>query len=84
MGSRRFASSGDWLDKAPWKDIDTLFCLPVAVYLIPETLRATVFGGIAVGDRVNVEIETQTQAIVDTTERVVAAYLARTAAASKA
>ena len=51
-----------------------------AVYLIPETLRVTVFGGISVGDKVNVEIETQTQAIVDTTERVVAAYLARTKA----
>lgn len=48
------------------------------VYLIPETLRVTVFGTIAVGDTVNIEIETQTQAIVDTTERVVAAYLART------
>jgi riboflavin synthase len=47
------------------------------VYLIPETLRVTVFGSIQLGDRVNIEIETQTQAIVDSTERVVAAYLAR-------
>lgn len=48
------------------------------VYLIPETLRVTVFGSIEKGAKVNVEIETQTQAIVDTTERVVAAYLERT------
>eukprot|EP00955_Chlamydomonas_euryale_P049688 354318-Chlamydomonas_euryale.AAC.16 len=52
------------------------------VYLIPETLRVTVFGAISVGNTVNIEIETQTQAIVDTTERVVAAYLARTAGAN--
>ncbi|GMH35140.1 hypothetical protein BSKO_03008 [Bryopsis sp. KO-2023] len=43
-----------------------------SVYLIPETLRATVFGGRKVGDSVNIEIETQTQAIVDTVERVLA------------
>lgn len=47
------------------------------VYLIPETLRVTVFGAIKEGDKVNIEIEAQTQAIVDTTERVVAAYLAK-------
>ncbi len=48
-----------------------------SVYLIPETLRVTVFGVKGVGDSVNIEIETQTQAIVDTTERVVAQYLER-------
>ncbi|EFJ49649.1 hypothetical protein VOLCADRAFT_120730 [Volvox carteri f. nagariensis] len=47
------------------------------VYLIPETIRVTVFGVKGVGDSVNIEIETQTQAIVDTTERVVAQYLER-------
>ena len=52
--------------------------MPPSVYLIPETLRVTVFGSISLNDKVNIEIETQTQAIVDTTERVVAAYLART------
>lgn len=46
-----------------------------SVYLIPETLRVTVFGVKGVGDSVNIEIETQTQAIVDTTERVVAQYM---------
>lgn len=42
------------------------------VYLIPETLRVTVLGDKAVGDMVNVEVEAQTQAIVDTVERVLA------------
>ncbi|GIM02974.1 hypothetical protein Vretimale_7764 [Volvox reticuliferus] len=48
-----------------------------SVYLIPETIRVTIFGVKGVGDSVNIEIETQTQAIVDTTERVVAQYLER-------
>ena len=37
-----------------------------AVYLIPETLKRTTFGLKGVGDRVNFEVERQTQAIVDT------------------
>lgn len=45
---------------------DTGFC----VYLIPETLRVTVLGDKGVGDTVNIEVESQTQAIVDTVERV--------------
>jgi riboflavin synthase len=36
------------------------------VWLIPETLRMTVFGERRVGDAFNVEIERQTQVIVDT------------------
>lgn len=47
------------------------------VYLIPETLRVTVFGVKREGDVVNIEVETQTQAIVDTVERVVAQHLAK-------
>jgi riboflavin synthase len=43
------------------------------VSLIPETLRATNHGRHVVGDRVNLEIDRQTQAIVDTVERVLAA-----------
>ena len=39
------------------------------VYLIPETLRMTTFDQLTEGDRVNVEIDPQTQAIVDTVER---------------
>lgn len=41
-----------------------------SVYFIPETLRLTVFGFKGVGDKVNVELDAQTQAIVDTVENV--------------
>lgn len=40
------------------------------VNLIPETLSRTNMGARQVGDRVNIEIDPQTQAIVDTVERV--------------
>lgn len=40
------------------------------VWFIPETLRLTRFGTKTVGDRVNVEIDPQTQVIVETTERI--------------
>jgi riboflavin synthase alpha subunit len=46
-----------------------------SVYLIPETMRVTVFGSKEQGDSVNIEIETNTQAIVDTVERVVEARM---------
>lgn len=36
------------------------------VCLIPETLRLTTFGTLGAGDKVNVEIDRQTQVIVDT------------------
>lgn len=36
-----------------------------SVWLIPETLERTVFGTAEVGDQVNLEIDPQTQAIVD-------------------
>nr|WP_315476699.1 riboflavin synthase subunit alpha [uncultured Undibacterium sp.] len=36
------------------------------VWLIPETLRMTVFGKKQIGDAVNIEIERQTQVVVDT------------------
>jgi len=39
------------------------------VHLIPETLRLTTFGFKKEGDRVNVELDPQTKAIVDTVER---------------
>ena len=42
-----------------------------SVYLIPETLRVTVLGDKVEGDTANIEVEAQTQAIVDTVERVV-------------
>jgi riboflavin synthase len=41
-----------------------------SVYLIPETLRVTTLGERRVGDRVNVEIDAMTRAVVDTTRRV--------------
>jgi riboflavin synthase len=42
------------------------------VWLIPETIRQTVFANKDVGSTVNIEIESQTQTIVDTIERVLA------------
>jgi riboflavin synthase len=41
------------------------------VWLIPETLRMTTFGAKREGERVHVEIERQTQVIVDTVEATV-------------
>lgn len=46
-----------------------------SVYLIPETLRVTTLGIRKVGDRVNIEVEAQTQAIVDTVERIMKQYM---------
>ncbi|WP_029592704.1 riboflavin synthase [Franconibacter pulveris] len=46
----------------------TRFC----VYLIPETLQRTTLGAKKLGQRVNIEIDPQTQAVVDTVERVLA------------
>lgn len=40
------------------------------VHLIPETLRATTFGERVEGDEVNIEIDSQTQTIVDTLARM--------------
>lgn len=43
------------------------------VNLIPETLARTTLGDRVPGDRVNIEVDPQTQAIVETVERVLAA-----------
>ena len=43
------------------------------VHLIPETLRLTTFDQARPGTRINVEVDAQTQAVVDTVERVLAA-----------
>lgn len=40
-----------------------------SVHLIPETLEVTTFGELKVDDAVNLEIDPQTQTIVDTVER---------------
>jgi len=45
---------------------DTVF----EIYLIPETLRATTFSELQVGDKVNVEIDHQTQVIVETLKKM--------------
>jgi riboflavin synthase len=42
------------------------------VNLIPETLQRTNIGTRKIGDHINIEIDPQTQAIVDTVERVMA------------
>lgn len=52
-----------------------------SVYLIPETLRVTVLGSKQTEDTVNLEIEAQTQAIVDTVEKVVQQYMQQKALA---
>lgn len=41
-----------------------------SVYLIPETLRMTRFGHLTEGDAVNIEVDSQTQTIVDTLARL--------------
>lgn len=45
----------------------------LTVCYIPETLRVTTHGVKVIGDRINFEIDRQTQAIVDTVENVLAA-----------
>lgn len=42
------------------------------IHLIPETLSITTLDRKQIGDRVNIEIDSQTQAVVDTVERVLA------------
>ncbi|OSM99514.1 MULTISPECIES: riboflavin synthase subunit alpha [Lonsdalea] len=42
------------------------------VHLIPETLQRTTLGKKRLGDHINIEIDPQTQAIVDTVERILA------------
>ncbi|MDB9862370.1 riboflavin synthase subunit alpha [Litorivicinus sp.] len=41
-----------------------------SVYLIPETRRLTTFGRVRIGDSLNLEVDSQTQVIVETVERV--------------
>lgn len=42
------------------------------VHLVPETLRVTTLGALRPGDRVNLELDSMTQAVVATVERVLA------------
>lgn len=41
-----------------------------SIHLIPETLRLTTFGALSMGDEINVEIDSMTQTIVATVERM--------------
>lgn len=41
-----------------------------SVHLIPETLAMTTFGSLKEGDLINIEIDAQTQAVVETVKRV--------------
>lgn len=43
-----------------------------AVYLIPETRDVTTFGEVQTGDRINLEVDAQTQAVVETARRLLA------------
>lgn len=49
----------------------------IVVSLIPETLERTNFGGIEVGDRLNLEVDARIQAVVDTVQRMLPDLLAR-------
>jgi len=51
------------------------------VHLIPETLQRTTLGAKRLGDKINIEIDPQTHAIVDTVERVLASREAAIATA---
>ncbi len=42
------------------------------IHLIPETLKVTTFGQLKIGDRINLELDSQTQTIVDTVTRILA------------
>ncbi|MDP6374660.1 MAG: riboflavin synthase subunit alpha [Pseudomonadales bacterium] len=44
----------------------------ISVALIPETIARTTLGALVVGNQVNLEVDAQTQAIVETVERVLA------------
>ncbi|QIP55908.1 riboflavin synthase subunit alpha [Hafnia alvei] len=54
------------------------------VHLIPETLQRTTLGVKRLGDKVNIEIDPQTQAVVDTVERVLVSRDAALQVAMKA
>ncbi len=56
-----------------------------SVHLIPETRDVTTFGEVSAGDRINLEVDSQTQAVVETVRRLLAdpATAAQLAAALK-
>ncbi|WP_440863988.1 riboflavin synthase subunit alpha [Symbiopectobacterium purcellii] len=54
------------------------------VHLIPETLQRTTLGQKRLGNRINIEIDPQTQAVIDTVERVMAQRQAQEVATANA
>lgn len=54
------------------------------VHLIPETLQRTTLGQKPLGNRINIEIDPQTQAVIDTVECVLAQRQAQEAAMANA
>ena len=58
----------------------------ISVCLIPETIARTTLGKVEIGDWVNLEVDAQTQAVVETVERVLGSpeWLARLSPASGA
>ena len=55
----------------------------ISVSLIPETLTRTTFGDVRVGDRLNLEVDPQTQTIVDAVRSTVADLLGTRAQSSE-
>ena len=53
-----------------------------SIGLIPETLARTTFGHVAVGDELNLEVDSQTQAVVDTVTALLPELLNEQRAAS--
>ena len=49
----------------------------ITVSLIPETLARTTFGQVQVGDRLNLEVDARTQAVVDTVRQMLPDLVAR-------
>ena len=54
----------------------------ISVSLIPETLTRTTFGDVRTGDRLNLEVDPQTQAVVDTVRSILPDLLGPTQAQS--
>jgi len=50
--------------------VGTLTQQAFGVHLIPETLRLTTFDSVQVGDGINIEIDSMTQTVVATVERM--------------
>jgi riboflavin synthase len=58
------------IDGASLTVVDTYFSGSFTVTLIPETIRNTIFKSKGIGGEVNIEVDPQTQLIVETVERL--------------